>query len=78
MRAAILAAVGAICRAGVGWVSYDAHTSFLYISFTRANLVLQCILRAVGVGGGVAAAGVVETEDLIEVWRRLTESLGLG
>lgn len=43
-----------------------------------ANMLLQGILRAVGVGGGVAAAGVVETEDLIEVWRRLTESVGLG
>ncbi|KAK3701920.1 hypothetical protein LTR37_015231 [Vermiconidia calcicola] len=54
MRAAFLAAIGAVCRAGVGWG----------------------ILRAVGVGGGVAAAGVVETEDLIEVWKRLTESMG--
>ncbi|GAB7364826.1 hypothetical protein MBLNU230_g5620t1 [Neophaeotheca triangularis] len=34
------------------------------------------ILRAVGVGGGVAAAGVVETGDLIDWWRRLTESIG--
>lgn len=38
----------------------------------------QGILRAVGVGGGVAAAGVVETGDLIEVWRRLMETVGLG
>ncbi|KAI7541449.1 hypothetical protein KC331_g8560 [Hortaea werneckii] len=36
------------------------------------------ILRAVGIGGGVAAAGVVETGDLIEVWRRLTGALGFG
>jgi len=36
------------------------------------------ILRAVGVSGGVAAAGVVETGDLIEVWKKLTEGLGLG
>ena len=56
VRAAVLAGIGAVGRAGVGWG----------------------ILRAVGVGGGVAAAGVVETEDLIEVWRRLTESVGLG
>ncbi|KAM3419540.1 Protein ARV [Cercospora zeina] len=56
VRAAILAAIGAVCRAGVGW----------------------CILRAVGVGGGVAAAGVVETGDLIEVWRTLMETMGLG
>ena len=38
--------------------------------------LLQAILRAVGVGGGVAAAGVVETEDLIEVWRKVTETVG--
>ncbi|EME43756.1 hypothetical protein DOTSEDRAFT_129302 [Dothistroma septosporum NZE10] len=56
VRAALLAAVGAVCRAGVGWG----------------------ILRAVGVGGGVAAAGVVETGDLIDVWRRLMETVGLG
>ncbi|KAF2207670.1 hypothetical protein CERZMDRAFT_50677 [Cercospora zeae-maydis SCOH1-5] len=56
VRAACLAAVGAVCRAGIGW----------------------CILRAVGVGGGVAAAGVVETGDLIEVWRTLMETIGLG
>lgn len=55
-KAAGLAGVGAVWRAGVGWF----------------------ILRAVGVGGGVAAAGVVETEDLIEVWRRLSGSLGFG
>ena len=29
-------------------------------------------------GGGVAAAGVVETEDVIELWRRLVETMGLG
>ncbi len=40
--------------------------------------MIQGILRMVGVGGGVAAAGVVETEDLIEVWRRLAESAGFG
>ncbi|KAF7198534.1 Protein arv1 [Pseudocercospora fuligena] len=56
VRAALLAAVGAVCRAGIGWG----------------------ILRAVGVGGGVAAAGVVETGDLIEVWRTLMETVGLG
>lgn len=42
-----------------------------------ANDSGQCILRAVGVGGGVAAAGVVETEDLIEFWKRLTERLAV-
>jgi len=36
------------------------------------------ILRAVGIGGGVAAAGVVETGDLIEVWKRITEGIALG
>ncbi|GAB7328021.1 hypothetical protein MBLNU13_g00074t1 [Cladosporium sp. NU13] len=56
VRAALLAAVGAVCRAGVGW----------------------CILRAVGVGGGVAAAGVVETGDVIELWWRFAESVGLA
>ncbi|KAM0712108.1 hypothetical protein Q7P37_011202 [Cladosporium fusiforme] len=55
VRAALLAAVGAVFRAGVGW----------------------CILRAVGVGGGVAAAGVVETGDVIELWRRFVGSVGL-
>lgn len=49
VRAALLCAVGAVCRAAVGW----------------------CTLQAVGIGGGAAAAGVVETGDLIEVWRRL-------
>ena len=27
IRAAILAAVGAVCRAGVGWVSIETHAS---------------------------------------------------
>lgn len=40
--------------------------------------ILQGILRAVGVSGGAAVAGVVETGDLIELWRKLTESLGFG
>ncbi|KAF2864457.1 hypothetical protein K470DRAFT_254095 [Piedraia hortae CBS 480.64] len=56
IRAGILCAVGAVCRAGVGWV----------------------ILRAVGIGGDVAAVGVVETVDLIEIWRRIMEGVGLG
>ncbi|KAK4956107.1 hypothetical protein LTR66_013385 [Elasticomyces elasticus] len=56
IRAVVLAAFGAVCRAGVGWG----------------------ILRAVGVGGGVAAAGVVETGDLIELWKELMESAGFG
>lgn len=73
IRAAILAAIGAIFRAGTGWVC-----QLLYVMKAMTNVLLQGILRAVGVGGGVAAAGVVETEDLIEVWRRLTESVGLG
>jgi len=41
-------------------------------------IILQCILRAVGVGGGVAAAGVVETGDVIELWWRFAESVGLA
>ncbi|KAF1819677.1 ARV1-like protein [Dissoconium aciculare CBS 342.82] len=36
------------------------------------------ILRAVGVDGGVAAAGVVETGDIIDIWRQLTDALGLA
>jgi len=36
----------------------------------------QGILRAVGVGGGVAAAGVVETSDLLDLWKQVTEHLG--
>lgn len=39
---------------------------------------MQGTLRIVGVKGGVAAAGVVETGDLIVVWRRLMETIGLG
>jgi hypothetical protein len=31
----------------------------------------------VGVGGGVAAAGVVETGDVIELWWRFADSVGL-
>lgn len=56
IKSALLCAVGAVCRAGVGWG----------------------ILRAVGIGGGVAAAGVVETGDLIEVWRQVMDGVGLG
>ena len=36
------------------------------------------VLRAVGVEGGVAAAGVVETGDLLELWRRVATSMGWG
>lgn len=35
------------------------------------------ILRAVGVGGDVAAAGVVETGDLLELWAKVAGELGL-
>ncbi|TKA65018.1 hypothetical protein B0A49_07421 [Cryomyces minteri] len=56
LRAFVLAGIGAICRAGVGWG----------------------ILKAVGVGGGVAAAGVVETGDLIGLWKGMAEGLGVG
>ncbi|KAG9557229.1 ARV1-like protein, partial [Aureobasidium melanogenum] len=56
IRAAILAAVGAVCRAGVGWG----------------------ILRAAGVGSGVAAAGVVETGDVLELWKRLALHVGIA
>jgi hypothetical protein len=76
VRAAILAAIGAVCRAGVGWVSV-ASSVYLYTMVSMADIPVQFILRAVGVGGGVAAAGVVETEDLIKVWRRLTELIGV-
>ena len=54
--AVLLAGLGAVSRALVGW----------------------CILRAVGVGGGVAAAGVVETGDLLELWARIAGGLELG
>nr|OQO19774.1 hypothetical protein B0A51_13457 [Rachicladosporium sp. CCFEE 5018] len=56
LRAMGLCAVGAICRAGVGWG----------------------ILRMVGVGGGIAAAGVVETGDVIEMGRRIAEGVGFS
>ncbi|OQO02478.1 hypothetical protein B0A48_12005 [Cryoendolithus antarcticus] len=56
LRAMGLCAVGAVCRAGVGWG----------------------ILRMVGVGGGIAAAGVVETGDVIEMGRRIAESVGFS
>ncbi|KAK6428354.1 hypothetical protein LTR95_015502 [Oleoguttula sp. CCFEE 5521] len=56
LRAMGLCAVGAVCRAGVGWG----------------------ILRMVGVGGGIAAAGVVETGDVIEMGKRIAESVGFG
>ncbi|KAF4556391.1 Arv1-like protein [Elsinoe fawcettii] len=42
------------------------------------GLVGWGVLSAVGVEGGVAAAGVVETGDLIEGWRRLVGALGQG
>lgn len=73
VRAALLAAVGAVCRAGVGWVSYHMRLEQDGSQLTAR----QCILRAVGVGGGVAAAGVVETGDVIELWWRFAESVGL-
>lgn len=38
----------------------------------------QGILRAVGVGGGAAAAGVVETGDLIDLWKSFAENVGFG
>ena len=44
----------------------------------KAKNQSQCILRTVGVGGGVAAAGVVETGDLIDAWGRLIKIVGLG
>ena len=50
----------------------------LYKVFTKLTTFLQAILHAVGINGGAAAAGVVETGDLIEVWKRLSESLWLG
>ncbi|QIX01222.1 hypothetical protein AMS68_006739 [Peltaster fructicola] len=55
-RAIVLAAIGAICRAGAGWG----------------------ILSAVGINGGMAAAGVVETGDVIEIWKSFAENVGLG
>ena len=38
----------------------------------------QGLLRAAGVGGGVAAAGVVETSDLLDLWKRVAVHMGLG
>jgi hypothetical protein len=73
IRAAILAAVGAVCRAGVGWVSLLTSRDI------RSKLMLsQGILRAAGVGSGVAAAGVVETGDVLELWKRLALHVGIG
>lgn len=40
--------------------------------------LFQGILRAVGVGGGVAAAGVVETGDLLDLWHRVAEGIGFA
>jgi hypothetical protein len=57
----------------MGKLRYTITTS-VYHQLTS----LQCILRAVGVGGGVAAAGVVETGDVIELWWRFAESVGLA
>ena len=48
-------------------------------TFWRWLLIrVQGILRAAGVQGGVAAAGVVETGDLLELWKSFAESVGLG
>ncbi|GAM84929.1 hypothetical protein ANO11243_029320 [Dothideomycetidae sp. 11243] len=52
----------AICLAAVGAVC--------------RGLVGWGVLRAVGVEGGVAAAGVVETGDLLDLWRRVAGHLG--
>lgn len=73
IRAAVLAAVGAVCRAGVGWVSFTDFRD------TGSELTaLQGILRAAGVGSGAAAAGVVETGDVLELWKRLAMHVGIG
>lgn len=40
--------------------------------------MFQGILRAAGVGSGVAAAGVVETSDVLELWKRLALHAGFG
>ena len=73
IRAAVLAAVGAVCRAGVGWVSLVTDRG------VEAKLMVsQGILRAAGVGSGVAAAGVVETGDVLELWKRLAMHVGIG
>lgn len=74
LRAGILAAVGAVCRAAVGWVSLIVFDA----SFSIIDERKQGILRAVGVGGGVAAAGVVETSDLLDLWKRVAGNVGLG
>lgn len=73
IRAAILAAVGAVCRAGVGWVSL---VMALHVWFKLT--IMQGILRAAGVGSGVAAAGVVETGDVLELWKRLALHVGIA
>lgn len=54
IEAGLLCAIGAVCRAGVGWG----------------------ILRAVGIAGGQAAAGVVETGDLIGISWSVLERMG--
>jgi len=73
IRAAVLAAVGAVCRAGVGWVSFTNSRDI-----GSELTVLQGILRAAGVGSGAAAAGVVETGDVLELWKRLAMHVGIG
>jgi hypothetical protein len=73
IRAAVLAAVGAVCRAGVGWVS-----CIMFQSGKPELMISQGILRAAGVGSGVAAAGVVETGDVLELWKRLALHVGIG
>ena len=53
---------------------------YVYLDRDESSITnnYQGILRAVGVGGGVAAAGVVETGDVIDLWRRLAEGIGFG
>jgi hypothetical protein len=68
----------------VAWERSSELVSAGCVSSSPSSVVLitdqdlQGILRAVGVSGGVAAAGVVETGDIIDIWRQLTDALGLA
>lgn len=61
----------------------DYQLFFLILLFSQTEhdcltIRVQGILKAVGVEGGVAAAGVVETGDLLDLWNQVTGNIGLG
>lgn len=56
---------------------YPRAVALAAVGAVCRGLVGWGVLKMAGVEGGVAAAGVVETGDVLELWRRLVESIGV-